>query len=130
MSALAAYVRDGCHEVRRKLSLNVEVPLLDVRPLRYRLNIRRRLIVDSEGEESASTANTRVSSLCGWTAPIAGGNERLAAGENPGRSAFKGLGIGFVAIAVFEEDAITAADGHLAVAVRIPSESDARGGIE
>jgi hypothetical protein len=56
MGTLAPYVGDSCHEVRRKLSLDIEVPLLNVRPLGYGLDVCRRFIVDCEREEDAAVA--------------------------------------------------------------------------
>ena len=46
------------------------------------------------------------------------------------RRAFEEFGVGFAAVGVFEEDAVAAANGGLAVAEGIPGKSKARGRIE
>ena len=57
-------------------------------------------------------------------------NIRLAGSEHQRRAALETLGVGFVAIAVIEEDAVTAANSGFSITPRIPRESNPRSGIE
>src|SRR6267154_397729 len=109
----AADVRHGRDDVARKFLLDVEVPLLDVRPNHF-----VRDGADGKREENASADPT-------VTADV-----ELRSIERKRRGAFERFGVGFVAVRVLEEDAVTTANGHFSVALWIPREADARSGVE
>src|SRR5579884_2035061 len=114
MSALAAHVRHGSNDVAGQFLLDAQIPLLQVRPNGLFGNRGHR-----QRKEQASAADVRVA-----------GDVELLRRQNERRRSFERFGIAFVSIGVLKEDAITAADGHLAVAARIPSEADALRRVE
>src|SRR5579864_3756895 len=117
--------------MRRKFPLDIQMPLLHVRPNRPIDNDAWRFVVDERRGERTTAADASVPCRVGGRARTkARGNVGLAGCEHSGGRTFKRLSIGFVSVAVLEEDAISAANGHLSITVWIPGESDARRRIE
>ena len=97
--------------------LDIKVPLLDVGPKTFRVN---GVEAQREGlNGSAGRTNVGVAT-----------DVRLAWEKDKGRSRFKRLDIRLVAVAMFVEDSIPAANSCFTVAPGVPSKTDARGRIE
>src|SRR5882762_915722 len=115
--AFAAHVGHCSHDVGRQFPLNVQMPLLDVGPnglARDGIHGKRK-----EGNNPAAATNVPVSSYV-----------ELRCIERERGRAFERLGVALVAVGVFKEDAISAANRHLAVAFGIESEAEPRCGIK
>src|SRR5262249_39597078 len=89
------------------------VPLLNVGPDGFAWNGS-----DGQREEQASADR------------VVAADVELGSIERERCRTFERFAIRFVAVGVFEEDAVTATNGHLAIALWIPSEADAGSGIE
>src|SRR5258705_5075671 len=113
MRAFAADVGDGCYEMAGQFFLYVQVPLLNVRPNGL---VRDGSDVEREQKGTADIAVAIDIELRG------------VEGERGG--AFEGLRVGFVTVGMLEENSVAATDGHFAVALRIPGETDAGSRIE
>src|SRR5580700_4102644 len=129
MSAFASHVSYGNYHVGWQFLLDVEVPLLHVRPYGLIWNCIDR---KREYRHCACTGANACVTAVGTTGARAhaSGDVRLRSPHYEGRRTFQRFRIGFVAIGVFEENTVAAADSHLAVALGIPRKTDTRGGVE
>src|SRR5579859_4663036 len=125
MRTLAADIRHRENDARRQFMLDIEVPLLHVRPHSLAGN-GERIQGEQRSSADAGIATGRSGAAC-WTCCA---NIRLRRSEDQRRGAFEGLGVAFVAVSVFEEDAVTAANRGLAVTLRVKRKADARSGVE
>src|SRR5262249_31786220 len=110
---LATHIRHRRNDVTRNFLLHAEVPLLHIGPDGLVGNGVHR----EREQQAAADAAIAV-------------HVELRSGQYRWWRAFQRLGVAFVAVGMLEEDAVAAADGHLAVALGIPRETDARGGVE
>src|SRR5260370_20758785 len=128
MCALAAYIGDREYDMGRQFFLDVQVPLLHVRPQSLVGNRKRRKREDRHGTSATADACvTAAGSTCGAGARL---DEGLCGVQNKRGRAFQRFGAAFVAVGVFVENTVAAANGHLAIALGIKREPDARGGGE
>src|SRR5579884_2556790 len=113
MRPLAANVRNGAHRVVRDVVLNIEVPLLHVRPA-YLLRVSRR---------PGGPEQTRASNVCVARDVV------LRRRQHRRRVAFKTRDR-LVPIQMLEENAVSAANGPFPIAEGIPCKSKSRSRIE
>src|SRR5437773_4622362 len=114
MRAFGPNVRKHAHKSPREFVLHIQVPLLDVRPLRLCGNGNQ-----AERKECAgATTERRIAR-----------NVILHWRQRQRRRVLQRFRIGFVAVGVLPKYAVAAADSSLAVAKWIPGEAYARRGI-
>src|SRR5438876_362339 len=129
MSTFAADVGSRHHKVVRQLFLDVQVPLLNIRPNSLVRNGNNR----KWKEWNCSTIRTdaRVAAIRPRGASVKPHSDvGLRRGKNQGRGAFQRFGVAFIAVRVLIEDPVAAADGHFAIAFRVKREANARCGVE
>src|SRR5947209_19329840 len=104
MGSLAAHVRGREHSVLEYLVLDVQMPLLHVRPDSFGRNRDH-----SQRELQTSAADLVVAN-----------DIKLCRSLDQRRRAFQRLNVPFVAVGVLEEDAVAAAQSRLAIAEYFP----------
>ena len=114
MRAFAAHIGHGHDRFLHDLALDVDIPLLHIRPDGLRRNRR-----DAQRKRHAGAADVGVT-----------GDVVLRRAQHQGRAAFQRLRVSFVAVGVLVEYAIAAANGRFAIAERVEGETDAGRGIE
>src|ERR1700730_11028088 len=119
MRTLTSHISNGQNDVIWQLVLDVEIPLLDVGPLHA--------IRQGDGAKWAySTARLR-----GRTdVSVAGYVAYTTVQHVGGNAGLQRLGIGFVAVGMFEEDTVASPDGPLAIPSGVIGKANARRGIE
>src|SRR3981189_2749389 len=118
MGAFAADVTNGQEHIAREFVLYAEVPLLHVRPEDF--------VWDGNGRQRAGwPSGPLVARDVGITRDVVNG----AVSGQRRRALLQEFGVGFVAIHVLEEDAITATDGPFAVTEGIIGKTQTRAGI-
>src|SRR5256885_1663634 len=125
MRAFAADIRHRQNDVRRQFMLNIQVPLLHVRPHGLARN-GERIQGKQRASADAGIATGRSRAPCGTCSA----NIRLRGSEDQRRRSFERFGVAFVTVGVFEKDAVTAANRGLAVTFGIKREADARSRVE
>src|ERR1700733_1705478 len=125
ISAFAADVSKGADGVLEELVLNGDIPLLGVGPDGFVGNGS-----DGQGEGEWRTACISQARVAGRLSATGAGDIGLARSEDERSAAFQAFRVGFVAVAVVEENAVAAANGGLAIAPRIPGKTEAGSGIE
>src|SRR5260370_2041254 len=115
MRPFTPHIGDCAHDVRRELLLDVQVPLLHVRPDCF---VGDRCHSEWE-QQTAACTNIGVAN-----------HVELRGSEHEWWRAFERFRISFIAVGVLEEDSITTADSHFSVALRIKGEPNSRRGIE
>src|SRR5229473_4224858 len=125
MCAFAPNIGNGKNHMRREFPLDAKVPLLDVRPLslvRYGNDGERK-----EGHCPPASANARIcTSSTGGTCALASSNVGLGRGQDKRRGAFERFSVALVAVGMFIEYAVAAANGRFAIAFGVKGEADAR----
>src|SRR5258707_11749814 len=127
MRSFAAYIGNGCHDVGGQFVLDIKVPLLNVGPYLFRGD------GDNALRELPAKGSTHIRVTgCSYVAVnVESAADILLCGVlYQRRRAFERGGNGFVAVRVFEENTITAADRCLAITPRIPGKADARRRVE
>src|SRR5258708_10511414 len=102
MRSLTHYIRNRCHGISDKRLLPIKMPLLHVSVLRLcwnGCNAERKLRSRGAGTEVRITRSRVV--LYG------GGSER--------RRVLQGVGVAFISVTMLVEDAVSTADGRLAI---------------
>src|SRR5579859_8001973 len=129
MSSFAADIGGGQDDVRREFLLQAQVPLLHVWPNHF---IRNGIKGQREDRYGAGTsANAGVSaSGAGRAGAYTTRDIGLRSAHHQRRGAFQRFTVGLVTISVLVKNSIAAADGHLAVAFRIPGKANTRSGIK
>src|ERR1700733_2705358 len=125
IGAFAADISKGADGVLEELMLDADIPLLGVGPDGSVGNGS-----DRQGEGQRRSARISQASVTRCLSATGAGDIGLAGSEDEWRTAFEAFRIGFVAIAVIEENAVTAANGGLAIAPRIPGKTEAGSGIK
>src|SRR5580704_12480200 len=125
IGAFAADISKGADGVLEELMLDADIPLLGVGPDGSVGNGS-----DRQGEGQRRSARISQASVTRCLSATGAGDIGLAGSEDKWRTAFEAFRIGFVAIAVIEENAVTAANGSLAIAPRIPGKTEAGSGIK
>src|SRR2546421_5044124 len=123
MRTFASDVSGRQHKVVRQFFLDVQVPLLNVRPNGFVRNGNNRKW--KEWNRSTIRTDARVAAIRPSGASVKPHSDvGLRRGKNERWGAFQRFGVAFVAVGMFVEDTVAAADGHLAVSLGIKRESD------
>ena len=123
VGSFAANICDVGHEIIGQFVLNAEAPLLSVGPDGFIGNGS-----DRQGEGHRRTAGISHASVTSGLAATCAGDIRLAGREDERRAAFEAFGVGFIAVAVVEENAVAAANhdlGWATAAANAPGKSQA-----
>src|SRR5450755_4483997 len=114
MRSLAADICHGHYRFLGDLTLDIEIPLLHVRPDRLGGNGRH-----SQRECHAAAPNVGVA-----------GDVILRRADYIRRAAFQRLGVAFIPVGVLKEDAVTGSNRRSPISKRVEGEAYARRGVE
>src|SRR5580692_1038311 len=118
MCALTAHIGNRQDEVGRQLFLNVQIPLLHVRPLNLIRN-GNDLVQGKDWNWAASGTNISITDDIG-----------LRSCQHERWRTFERFAVSFVAVGMLVKDAVAAANGHFAVALGVKRKTDTGRGVE